>query len=198
MGSSSGRVCYEAGVDLLDALDVAVGEFRGRLVGVADDTWAMPTPCDGWDVRYLVAHVVGGHRFTVLVLDGATAREALGVVLGGQVLGARPVDDHDEWAAAQRRALRRPGALESIVDHPAGPITGGELLAMRVFDVTVHAWDLARAADGDERLDPELAAAVLDVVLALPNGPGFGIVPVGAAVDTDPPQVRLLDLSGRR
>jgi hypothetical protein len=69
---------------------------------------------------------------------------------------------------------------------------------MRVFDVTVHAWDLARAAGGDERLDPELAQAVLDVVRALPDGPGFGIVPVGAAVDADPPQVRLLDLSGRR
>ena len=31
-----------------------------------------------------------------------------------------------------------------------------------MFDVTVHAWDLARSVDGDEQLDAALAAMVLD------------------------------------
>ena len=40
--------------------------------------------------------------------------------------------------------------------------------------------------------------AVLDVVTATADGPGFGIEPLGEATSTDSPQVRLLDLSGRR
>jgi uncharacterized protein (TIGR03086 family) len=185
-------------VDLLEALDVAVGEFRARLVGVEDEAWTAPTPCDGWDVRYLVAHVVGGHRFSALVLDGATADEAIAAVMGARVLSARPLDDHDETAAAQRLAFRAPGALTAQVDHPGGRITGDEFLAMRVFDVAVHAWDLARATGADERLDPQLAVVVLDVLRGMHDGPGFGIVPIGAASRDDPPQVQLLDLSGRR
>ena len=61
-------------MDLLDGLDLAVAEFRRRLVEVDAESWTRPTPCDGWDVRYLVAHVVGGNRFAQLVLDGATTR----------------------------------------------------------------------------------------------------------------------------
>ncbi len=69
---------------------------------------------------------------------------------------------------------------------------------MRVFDVSVHAWDLARAVDADDRLDPELVGAVLGVLDAMPTGPGFGIVPVGTATRADSLQVQLLDRCGRR
>lgn len=185
-------------MELLDALDLAVAEFRRRLVDVPDGAWSRPTPCAGWDVRYLVAHVVGGSHFAVLVLDGASAEEAMGVVLRETSIGAQPIDDHDDIARRQRAAFRRTGALEALVDHPGGPITGREFLGMRVFDVAVHAWDLARAVDADDRLDPDLVQTVLDVLDAMPTGPGFGIVPIGVATGADSPQVQLLDRCGRR
>jgi uncharacterized protein (TIGR03086 family) len=185
-------------VDLLDGLDLSVAEFRRRLVAVDADDWTRPTPCDGWDVRYLVAHVVGGNLFAHLVLNGATTSEAMAVVMSGSLLGDDPVGAYDEIASQQRGAFRAAGALDAPVDHPAGSITGRDFLELRVFDVTVHAWDLARAIDGDEELDPALANAVLDVVTAMADGPGFGIEPLGEATSTDSPQVRLLDLSGRR
>ena len=185
-------------MDLLDALDVAVAEFRRRLAAVGADQWSAPTPCDEWDVRFLVAHVVGGHRFAALVLAGANASDAFAEVLGGRVLGDDPLGDHDAAADAQRGAFRHPGALTSTVDHPLGPCRGADFLATRVFDVTVHAWDLARAAGLPEDLDAELAATVLAGLTAMPDGPGFGIVPVGATDDLDAPLARLLDLSGRR
>ena len=153
-------------MDLLDGLDLAVAEFRRRLLEVDAESWARPTPCDGWDVRYLVAHVVGGNRFAQLVLDGSTAHDAMEVVLGGDLLGSDPVAAYDEIAARQREAFRTVGALDTVIDHPAGSITGGQFLELRVFDVTVHAWDLARSIDGDEQLDAALATTVLDVVLA--------------------------------
>ena len=47
----------------------------------AADEWVKPTPCDEWDVRYLVAHVVGGNRFASSVLSGASAQAAMGSVM---------------------------------------------------------------------------------------------------------------------
>ena len=191
-------VCYEAVVDLLDALDVATSEFRARLATIDAAQWGAPTPCDDWDVRYLVAHVVGGHQFASLVLDGSSAGDAFGAVMASPVLGPDPLLDHDDMVARQRLGFRRPGSLSSMVDHPAGPISGADFLAMRVYDVTVHAWDLARATGGDEQLDGELADAALAAAAALEDGLGFGIVPVGATSADDPALARLLDLSGRQ
>ena len=73
-------------VDLLDALDRANGEFRNRLEQVRPDDWSRPTPCDEWDVRFLVAHVVGGSRFAASVLSGSSARAGL----SGPTAGSGP------------------------------------------------------------------------------------------------------------
>ncbi len=59
--------------DLLSALDAATDQFRRHVSVVGKDQWAAATPCTGWDVHYLVAHVVGGNRFAALVLAGRTA-----------------------------------------------------------------------------------------------------------------------------
>ena len=45
--------------------------------------------------------------------------------------------------------------------HPAGERTGAQLLEMRVLDVTVHTWDLARSIGADESLDPDVVAFAL-------------------------------------
>jgi uncharacterized protein (TIGR03086 family) len=187
-------------MELLDALDAATAEFRRRLVDVTDDQWSDPTPCDGWDVRYLVAHVVGGNRFGAMVLAGSTAEQAIGSVMTATMLGSRPLDDYDSSIAEQRRGFRRPGALADVCDHPAGATTGAQFLALRVFDLSVHAWDLARAIGGDEQLDVELCHVVLDVLTALAEsgGPGFGMVPVGRTTSSDSTQAQVLDLSGRQ
>ena len=185
-------------MELLDALDVAVAEFRARLATVGAQDWTLPTPCDEWDVRFLAAHVVGGHLFASQVLDGQSADDAIAALMSAPVLGDDPLRRHDELAAAERRGFRRPGRLDEVVDHPAGTITGAEFLAMRVFDVTVHTWDLARATGGNEQLDSALAARTLEAIIALERGPGFGIAATGACTDDDPALVRLLDLSGRR
>ena len=43
-----------------DLLDLAAGEFEKRLRSVTDAQRALPTPCSEYNVRDLVAHVVGG------------------------------------------------------------------------------------------------------------------------------------------
>jgi uncharacterized protein (TIGR03086 family) len=184
-------------LDLLAALDSAVEEFRRRLAQVSDDDWTLTTPCTDWDVHYLVAHVVGGNRFASMVLDAQTAADAIAAVMGAEQLGANALGDFDESNAAQRAAFRRDGALEKIVSHPLGDLSGKRFLEMRVFDIALHAWDLAVAIGDDTTLDPRLVDAVLEVVRHEALGIGFGIEPCGVTGPEASAMEQLLDLSGR-
>jgi uncharacterized protein (TIGR03086 family) len=177
------------------ALDTAVVEFRRRLIAVGDGDWAGVTPCPDWDVHYLVAHVVGGNRFASLVLGGATSAEAIELVMGTPQLGAAPVEDFDATAAAQRDGFARAGALECLVGHPIGEVTGEQFLRMRTFDIALHAWDLAVAIGRDVTLDDALVEAVLSILEQ--QEPGMGIEPCGKVGSDASAMARLLDLSGR-
>lgn len=182
-------------VDELDALDIATREFGRRLDDVSTDQLVLPTPCDEWDVRYLIAHVVGGNRFATLVLDGMPSSEAIHRIMSTAQLGDRPKDDFSSTSAEQRRKFRSPGALDRSIDHPIGVISTRRFLRFRVFDCTLHAWDLAVAIGADATLDPDLVDAVLHIVRSEPTGMGFGIEPA-TAIDRNPQQ-ELLALSGR-
>ncbi len=184
-------------VDLLGALDKASDEFERRLARMPDDGWTLPTPCPEWDVNYLVAHVVGGNRFATLILDGLPASEAIERVMSTPQLGDDAMSAWTSTTAAQARAFHSPDALERRVDHPLGPLSGRRFLEFRVFDLALHAWDLARAIDADDALDPDLVDVVLGIVETDPAGMGFGITALDRADHDGPPQTRLLHLTGR-
>lgn len=104
------------------------------------------------------------------------------------------------WATScvnQASAFADTGALERRIDHPLGEISGREFLEFRVFDVTVHAWDLARSIGASDRLPSGLVDIVLDIVAKGPPGMGFGIGTFGRAPAESSPQDTLLDLTGR-
>ena len=183
-------------MDVFDALETAVDEFGRRLTTVAPDQWSSSTPCDEWDVHYLVAHVVGGNRFAAAVLAGSTFGDAIAAVMSSPQLGADPLAAWAVTAAAQAAAFRQTGALDAAVDHPVGTITGGDLLGFRTFDITLHAWDLACAIGADASLPDELVTHVIGIIESGLLGMGFGIVPVQSAADAAP-QARMLALAGR-
>ena len=185
-------------MDLLNALDAAAEEFGRRLALVREGMWTLATPCAQWDVQYLVAHVVGGNRFATLILGGLPASEAIGQVMSAPQLGDDAMAAWTTTSAAQSVAFQAATALTRRVDHPLGEISGRELLGFRVFDVTVHAWDLARAVGADEQLAPDLVDAVLAIVDQGPPAMGFGIEPIALTPVDAPPQSRLLDMTGRR
>ncbi|WP_232668827.1 TIGR03086 family metal-binding protein [Pseudonocardia sp. TRM90224] len=184
-------------LDSLTALDSAVTAFRRHLAFVAEDDWAAATPCPGWDVHYLVAHVVGGNRFACMVLDGQTAEQAMTAVMSARQLSADPTADFDDSVAAQRVGFCREGALAQIVGHPLGDLPGRRFLDIRVFDIAVHSWDLAVAIGRDGTLDEALTDSVLTIVTGEAPGMGFGIQPLGEASPDADPMDQLLDLAGR-
>ena len=95
------------------------------------------------------------------------------------------------------RGLCRGRGLGARLDHPLGEISGGEFLEFRIFDITLHTWDLARSIGTSEDLSPDLVEVVVDIVGNGPSGMGFGIVALGKVPSNASPQERLLDISGR-
>lgn len=138
----------------------AVAAFGDRVLAVPAATWRWPTPCQQWDVRELVAHVVEECRWTAPLLGGATVDE-VGDRFAGDLLGEDPVGT---WTSASEEAVAAALAVDPglTVHLSFGDFPAEEYLSQLAADHLVHAWDLARATGQDERLDPELVAAVAD------------------------------------
>ena len=181
----------------LVALDAATELFGRHLSAVGADDWASPTSCPDWDVHYLVAHVVGGNRFATMVLNGMPSSAAIDSVMGRTQLADVPLRDYNETCNVQRAAFARPGAVGAIVSHPSGDLPGARFLGMRIFDITLHAWDLATALALDPAIAEELVEHVLSIMTTEPPGMGFGIEPLALDEHANALE-RLLGQSGRR
>lgn len=185
--------------DLLHALGVAHDEFDRRIRQVGDADWHLPTPCTDWDVYALVNHVVvGGSRYGKLIRGGTREAFLAERDLDALVDGALPA-----WESARalcESAFAEPGALQRTAAFATGDIPGAALLAIRLVEVTVHTWDLARALGLDESFDAGLSAVALEAwpALGLPRearGLSFFDAPTGGAGSSD--LQTLLRLTGR-
>ncbi len=174
---------------------LAACERFGLAVGAAAGRWDWPSPCEGWDARAVIEHVIGFHD--VLVLRPLDAKPH------------RPRDDEAQrWQLthdALARVLAQPELFEGAVEIPAignnppSQLELTKLLPMLTQDVLVHTWDLARAVDADASLDESLCAACY---ARLPEDPdalvtsGTFAAPIATAVDAAV-QTRLLARLGR-
>jgi uncharacterized protein (TIGR03086 family) len=181
---------------LIDLHGTAMDEFDRRVRQVDPADWALPTPCDDWDVHDLVNHLTTEQLWVPPLLGGARM-EDVGDRLDGDNLGEEPAAT---WAVASREARLAwlaPDATERTVHLSMGPTPASEYLWQMTFDLAVHAWDLARALGADETLDPDLVAALADWLGTTEMGPGpmfDAPVPVGPDAG---PQERLLARAGR-
>ena len=184
--------------DLPELHDRALQHTRRYVAGVGGDEWRNATPCEDWDVRELVNHIVSGNFWAGELARGKTIEE-VGDRLDGDVLGNDAVAAYDESASAASDAFHVPGAMEAPCAVSYGPVPGEVYLGHRFIDVFVHGWDVAKATGQDTKLDPELVEACWDVIepqkdLLLGSG-AFG------ADHTMPPgadrQTALLTLLGR-
>ncbi len=183
----------------IDLLTRTSDAFALRLALVQPHEWIAPTPCTEWDVQALVNHVVGANRRYTMLLHGATADE-VDATRTADHLGDDPASSFGATTAELRAAFCEPGALTRPTHHPTGERTGAQLLAMRVLDITVHTWDLARSIGADESLDADAVAFALarrDTLEAGRVRGSFAPAPAETPADASP-QARLLHLTGRR
>ena len=161
----------------------AVRQFDSRVRAVGDGQWAFKTPDTEWDVRDLVLHVVDGQRAVAGVIDdafaarqgsesgaaglnapavGAVGVGAAGAATGGsQELGDDPLGAWEQASGAAVQALSRPGALDGEVPDGGGTITALQYGWRAATELTVHAWDLARATNGVDEFPNDLIGEVL-------------------------------------
>jgi uncharacterized protein (TIGR03086 family) len=171
-------------------------QFARRIAAVQPDGWSEPTPCAGWTVADLVAHVVQ----TQGMFRGFVGRQT------------PEVDVADDPAGAWRIAS---SLVQSDLDDPAlaaetfvgmaGEQTFEEAVDRFLdFDLVVHGWDLAHATGQDEAIAEEdlrrvdTAAREMEEVYgdAMRGPQGFGPeVPVGPEASE---QEGLLAFLGRR
>lgn len=143
----------------------AMAIFGGVLTKVDDEHLELETPCVDWDVQALISHVVLGDASVPLVFAGDPL--PVDAAVDVSILGPNPVATWRGTALAAIDALRAPGAMDVLVDHPTGPQLGSAVARFRLVDVLVHAWDLAAATGIEIEIPEELAEAVLDFLLPM-------------------------------
>lgn len=148
--------------DLLAALDRAIAGTDRLIAGITADQWSAPTPCTEWDVRALVTHVTSSMlTFAALVRDDPQPDHGADHQAYHQA--DDPVAGYRSAAAALRAAFGMPGALDRMYQSPIGPAPGSVLVHLRITELLVHGWDLARATGQPPALPTDLAAGELAV-----------------------------------
>ena len=166
--------------------------------GVAERQLDLPTPCDGWNVRELLNHIVSGNYWAAELAAGRSIAD-VGDRLDGDTLGDDPAAAYRESAGLAAAAFNVAGAMDAPCAVSYGPVPGSIYCGHRILDVTIHGWDLAKATGQDTTLDPELVDAVAAIIspqLDMLAGSGMFGTTVGIGADADA-QTRLLSQLGR-
>jgi len=194
----------------------AVALGSAVIAAVRPDQLAEPTPCDEFDVRHLLAHLV-------LALDRVAT-----VGRGDDPFSVvdpldEVVDDRwgEAWAATAHEVMRvwaDDRVLVTDLRLPWTTLPGAEALAVYTNEITVHTWDLATATGQTPAWDPsvlEVAFAAMQRELPAegriesfeaarqampPEAPAFG-PPFAAAIEVaaDAPLIdRLVAFNGRQ
>ncbi len=176
----------------------ALNSTRAFVAGITSTQWSNPTPCDDWDVRSLVNHIVVGNLWAAELAAGRGIHD-VGDRLDGDHLGALPLESYDQSAKAAAEAFEAPGALDAPCSVSYGPIPGSVYAGHRFVDVLIHGWDIAIATGQMPALAQQLVDACWDVINPqlsdLQSSGMFGSPETSAATD---PQLRLLETLGRR
>jgi uncharacterized protein (TIGR03086 family) len=130
-----------------------------------------PTPCAGWTLADLLAHMTAQHQ------GFAAAAEGNGADLA--VWRVEPVGDDAVIAyakAAERviTAFAEDGVLDrrfALPEFGTGlTFPAAQAMGFHFIDYLVHGWDVARALGVEYTAEPDLAEAAWPIAQAVPNG----------------------------
>lgn len=141
----------------LAMLATVTSHLSTRLARIGDEHWQLPTPCDDWNLRELVDHVTGGNWFTVAILSGKSADQALLETKHRFGHASPTATEAIRSATLQLDAFQEPRVLERRSDHVAGTIRGREILRLRLHDLIVHVWDIDSSLSMTAQLPHDLA-----------------------------------------
>ena len=185
-------------VELLELFQRAQAQFTDRVDAVEPGQWEAES-LPGWTVADLVAHLVTEQLWVPPLLAGEPVLEGRFPEETSDLLGSDPFTGWESAADDALSAFAEDDALVRTVHLSRGPTPATNYIFEMTADLTVHAWDHARATDGDTDLDGELITAALVYAESLPEDgiPGVIDPPLDVAATADP-QTRLLARFGRK
>ena len=185
-------------VELLELFQRAQNQFTDRVDAVEPGQWEQES-LPGWTVADLVAHLVSEHLWAVPLLAGEPYAEGRFPEDTSDLLGSDPFIGWESAADEALSAFAEDDALVRTVHLARGLTPATQYILEMTADLTVHAWDLAHATQGDTELDGELVTAALVFAEQLPEDgvPGLFDPPLDTSASASPQQ-RLLARFGRK
>ena len=177
--------------------------FERKVVAVRPEQWANQSPCEAWDARGVVGHIVVMHGVMLRPLD----RE----LSSAPSVADDPVGAFRAARADIEAVLSDPALADRECDTPNGRMTVEQQIGDVVSDdLVLHGWDLARATGQDDTMDPDDVERLWSITTAIPPelmeryrtpgafGPGVEVYGPEVKVSEDAAlQDRLLGLIGR-
>jgi uncharacterized protein (TIGR03086 family) len=134
-------------VDKILSLYRSASDWTGERVAGAIDQLDSRTPCDEWDVRSLLNHMLDTQRY----FAGSARGEDVSLPSPNPpaLLSEDPRADFERAQHDVLEAFAQPGVIEKK----------GPSLGIAFSDQLLHGWDLARATDQDAMMPDGLAEA---------------------------------------
>lgn len=142
---------------------------------IRPDDLRRPTPCAGWDLVDLLAHMTAQHRGFAAAARGNGADPSVWDVAAVRDAVAHfPADTYIEAADDVLAAFAADGALTqqfALPDFGPGATFPGDIaIGFHLVDYVVHGWDVAAALRLEYSLPDDVIAATLPLALAIPDG----------------------------
>jgi uncharacterized protein (TIGR03083 family) len=154
-------------------------QFLALAEGISDEHWMQPSSCAGWSVAELVAHLAFGASYYAAAVADALDGNPRPLWSGGgeeahaqqrTLIGATP----REGAAVVRDASERldavlgranPADLSVEAWHMRGPRPIWMYAAMRVYELGLHRWDLAKSFGTEVLPNRDVALLLVDLLV---------------------------------
>jgi uncharacterized protein (TIGR03086 family) len=143
--------------------------------GVTVDDLDRPTPCAGWNLADLLAHMTVQHYGFAAAARGNGAD--LAVWQPTTVADAVAADPACAYAAAAADVLDAfsadgvPDRIFALPEFgPGATVPGAMAIGFHFVDYVVHGWDVARTIGAPFGLPTEVTDAVLPLAFAVPDG----------------------------
>lgn len=177
-------------------LDRAEKCWVTALTRVSEKDLQAPSGCPEWTNAELINHLIGGGlRYEKLLAQSLPAE--VEATRGQNHLG----DDRLASFWTHERAFRTIAGecdLDQQVPHRIGPITGHQLVRMRILELALHAADLSVGTGDEWPIDDELAEFIStelgELIVELGSAGGYA-APRSSTTETHPD--RVLAISGR-
>jgi uncharacterized protein (TIGR03086 family) len=174
-------------MDVLDLYERATA-WSASKIPAATDSLDTTTPCDQWDVRALLNHMLDSQQWFAQAPQGGGSPGP--APTPPDLVGDDPVAQYE---AARQATLAAYGDPQVLEKH-------GTTLGIGFVDQLVHGWDLARATGQDATMPTDLAEAAFGMINGRmtdeQRGPMFK--PAVPVADDASAQEKLLGYGGRQ